>query len=349
MMELLVSLAEVTNLVTCIGVIFALAVFLLRFAGEDFFLGDSAVQKFKHVPPRVDFAKILLPFRIKLLGIKEPYRIHLELSSVCTGSMRVYWGVHINAFHQVVRAPEDWFTRAFFHGNLFGQGKCMEMGEIQRVQQISQGFLPIEKPSDSPMHLGSAPREVYPCVVVLVTGGQALLSAIHIKDSKCMVPSQILAEYYKSGKTATLLHQIFISNSDIGENSDTESQEDSETEEYSVFGSEDRKKRRVARCVVCQEEKISRVILPCRHAASCHTCFNRLEHCPMCRGFIQSYFLIAKEPQINIQNSTSTEEITQSRNQENLHQPAASILQVWSARLSNLAARIRGPVIQNNF
>jgi hypothetical protein len=77
------------------------------------------------------------------------FRINLELTSVCSGSMRVYWGVDINAFHQVVRAPEDWFTQAFFRGNLFGQGKCMEMGEIQRVQQTSQGFLPIEKPSDA--------------------------------------------------------------------------------------------------------------------------------------------------------------------------------------------------------
>jgi hypothetical protein len=348
MMDSLVSLAEVTNLITCVGVIIALALFFIRFAGDDFLLGDSGVQKFKHVPPRVDFAKILLPFRIQLLGIKEPYRIHLELTSQCGGRMRVYWGVDINAFHQVIRAPEDWFTQAFFHGNLFGQGKCMEMSEIQPLQQISQGLVPIQKPSDKPLHLGSAPRDIYPCVVVMVNQESALLSAIHIKDNKCMVPSQILAEYYKCGSRATLLHQIFISNSDIGENSDTESQEDTETEDYAAVYGSDLRRRRVARCVVCQEHKISRVILPCRHAASCYSCFNRLEHCPMCRGFIQSYFLIAREPQSNNSQSPMDEEGRPGSTNQG-QQPQTGHLQVWRTRLANLAVRIRGPHMQNNF
>jgi len=346
-MDTLVSLAEVTNLVTVVGVIIVLVLFLLRFAGEDFIHGESGVQKFKHVPPRVDFAKILLPFRIQLIGIKEPYRIELELSCVGSSNMRVFWGVHINTFHQVVHAPEDWFTQAFFHGNLFGQGKCFEMGEIEGVNQIRKGLISVQKPSNRPMHLGNAPRDIYPCVVVLVNGNSALLSAIHIKDDKCMVPSQILAEYYKSGRTATLLHQIFISNSDIGENSDTESQEDSETEEYSVYGGEG---RRVCRCVVCQEEKISRVILPCRHAASCHNCFNRLEHCPLCRGFIQSYFLIAAEPQNknNTQGSADTVD-GGAESSNNVNNQPAGFIQTCRRRLSAITSRFRPPLIQNNF
>eukprot|EP00088_Acartia_fossae_P007350 TRINITY_DN13451_c0_g1_i2.p1 TRINITY_DN13451_c0_g1~~TRINITY_DN13451_c0_g1_i2.p1 ORF type:complete len:359 (+),score=55.98 TRINITY_DN13451_c0_g1_i2:183-1259(+) len=345
MTELLVSIAEVSNLLTCLAVLFALAMFVVRFAGDDLFGNDSGVQKFKHIPPRVEFSKILLPFRVKLIGIKEPYRIDLELTSLMTGSMRVYWGVDINAFHQVLRAPGDWFTQAFFHGNLFGQGKCFEMGPGQRVEKMSEGKITVQKPSLNPMQLGAAPRDIYPCVVVIVCTDSALLLAIHIKDDKCTVPSQILAEYYKSGSTATLLNQIFIANTDIGENSDTESQEDSETEEYSG-GS---RRNQVARCVVCQQAKISRVILPCRHAVSCSSCFTRLSHCPMCRGFIQSYFLISREPDCNAQeNSEGDGDSTTNNQAQNVPGgPAPPV--TWRTRINNLTSRITGPVIQRNF
>jgi hypothetical protein len=32
---------------------------------------------------------------------------------------------------QVLRAPAPWFLRAFTEGNLFGDGKCRELGKTQ--------------------------------------------------------------------------------------------------------------------------------------------------------------------------------------------------------------------------
>ncbi|CAH1791575.1 unnamed protein product [Owenia fusiformis] len=48
-------------------------------------------------------------------------------------------------------------------------------------------------------------------------------------------------------------------------------------------------------CVVCQNAGINKVILPCRHACVCDTCFSRIDRCPMCRNYIESFFTMEKE------------------------------------------------------
>ncbi|RUS75977.1 hypothetical protein EGW08_016259 [Elysia chlorotica] len=52
---------------------------------------------------------------------------------------------------------------------------------------------------------------------------------------------------------------------------------------------------RPAECVVCQTKKVVCVLLPCRHACVCFRCFQLLDRCPMCRGSIESYFLLSQE------------------------------------------------------
>ena len=49
-------------------------------------------------------------------------------------------------------------------------------------------------------------------------------------------------------------------------------------------------------CVVCLSKPATRLTLPCRHASTCGQCFAKLQgKCPLCRGQIQSYFLIKSE------------------------------------------------------
>lgn len=45
-------------------------------------------------------------------------------------------------------------------------------------------------------------------------------------------------------------------------------------------------------CIVCQVERVAFALLPCRHACVCKSCFAQLDRCPMCRGYIASYFQI---------------------------------------------------------
>ena len=77
----------------------------------------------------------------------------------------------------------------------------------------------------------------------------------------------MLSTYLKqSSGRVTMLRQLYLACDGAGE--DTESAEDSDTEV-------DRVGRVGARCLVCQVERISRAVLPCRHATTCGGCFNR--------------------------------------------------------------------------
>ena len=60
-------------------------------------------------------------------------------------------------------------------------------------------------------------------------------------------------------------------------------------------------------CVVCQNAPVFYTLLQCRHACVCFTCIKLLEKCPMCRGFIDSYFRLDAAPDPVI--SDSVEEV----------------------------------------
>ena len=45
-------------------------------------------------------------------------------------------------------------------------------------------------------------------------------------------------------------------------------------------------------CIICQCDRVTVALLPCRHTCVCRDCLRRLDKCPMCRGIIESYFTI---------------------------------------------------------
>ena len=49
-------------------------------------------------------------------------------------------------------------------------------------------------------------------------------------------------------------------------------------------------------CVVCQNAPVFYTLLLCRHACVCYSCIKLLDRCPMCRGFIDSYFRLGDAP-----------------------------------------------------
>ncbi|XP_060081209.1 uncharacterized protein LOC132560562 [Ylistrum balloti] len=48
----------------------------------------------------------------------------------------------------------------------------------------------------------------------------------------------------------------------------------------------------VEECIVCQADLVAFALLPCRHTCVCQSCFTQIDRCPMCRGYIESYFRI---------------------------------------------------------
>lgn len=51
-------------------------------------------------------------------------------------------------------------------------------------------------------------------------------------------------------------------------------------------------------CCVCQSLAVFFALLPCRHACVCNRCISLLDKCPICRGFIESYFRINDRPEV---------------------------------------------------
>ena len=266
--------------------------------------GGGGVTKMTVRSAQVKMDRVHVPFSLSLNTETSRYssNIHsvgLSLSSTCDYSIGYYWAVPISTFYRILQAPWATFYQAFHESEteLFqgGQSRHFSSSHDKRDFVI-----------DSPvsLQLGQAPREVYPLVVVMVrsgsgpeTGGEsgqvtALINIVHLRDSACPIPSQVLSTYIRQSSSLTLLRQMFLSD---GENSDTESAEESETEDSLGVGVKSK-----ARCVVCQVERVNRVSLPCRHATSCQHCFDRLQaRCPMCRALITSFFKLHPDPVVS--------------------------------------------------
>ncbi|XP_031571269.1 uncharacterized protein LOC116305480 isoform X2 [Actinia tenebrosa] len=72
-----------------------------------------------------------------------------------------------------------------------------------------------------------------------------------------------------------------------------------------------------ATCVICHSMAVSRVLLPCRHACVCGLCFSKLEaKCPMCRQWIQSYFVTLEEPELTSTELATSRELNQMSTRE---------------------------------
>jgi len=311
--DFLASTAEISNLMSVLAVLgglLVMLVFLLRLIYQDIADGGGAGVTKVHKAPQTRMTKVSIPFNLSLQENCLPkssdvgLNVRVKISASSPYFAKYFWGVQISAFHHVLQAPWPWFYRAFLHGNLFGEGHCVESSEVREVNSPhEERGVVIRRASEQPLNLGQAPRETYPLVVVMtkqnsedtedLTEVTALIYIFHLKDGSCPIPSQILCTYSRQGSGVTLLTPMYLADSIGGETSDTESAEDSDTEDTPG----DRRRDNVrARCLICQLNRVNRVALPCRHANTCGDCFERLQNrCPMCRGFISSYFLLRPE------------------------------------------------------
>ena len=237
----------------------------------------------------------------------EPWRV----TSI---RVRVYLGVSVSVFHHVIRGPWDWTRQAFLNGNPFGRyvqievissgaifssliiglfahfsEGCLKICDIQEVA-LSQGNhsgTVARFPKPVGLDLGTAPRTRFPVVVCTMPSDEdldsgensgdigAVFHVVHVRDSAVQLESQIMSTHLKhrSGDV-TILQQFYVN-------------------EDRTVGDEGGENNL---CVVCQENPVTRAMLPCRHACTCRKCFVRLmDRCPMCRARVTSYILIGEE------------------------------------------------------
>lgn len=95
---------------------------------------------------------------------------------------------------------------------------------------------------------------------------------IHIKDNNIPLDTHIMAQFIKRKSGIVLnLQDLYIS-TDVVDNSPY--------------------------CIICQENDITRALLPCKHTCVCAECFARIDLCPLCRERIVNYLEINNQAQI---------------------------------------------------
>ena len=285
----LMSLAEMSHVASLVSVLtgfLLMVLYILRFMGQDlleFGRGD-AVTRIAHKPPQVDLQKKYIPCWIKNITSTEN-GVQLKIGCHLDGqfTVRSYWGVTVKSFHHILRSPWSWFVQTLNSppSNLFGSEGCIFPDRIVHHSVTNQELsIELQRPEDKPelTNLGPAPRKSYPLVLIIMPQGgeEAMVVVIHVQDTVCRVSTHVLASFIKQ-RSGQCTHMV------------------------AMFSQTD------AECVVCQELKVSRCILPCKHACVCHVCFQYLKNrCPLCRTFINSYFPIGEEPEQVISPATTS-------------------------------------------
>lgn len=149
---------------------------------------------------------------------------------------------------------------------------------------------------------GPLPRQRYPLVAVLTLAEQdardsynivASVTVIHVPDDKYPLSARVLFQYLLTAQGSIYeLKPLFMSADSKEEKADA-SEADELNQNGAQWDSEDVthwSERRERDCVVCQNARVNRVLLPCRHTCVCDGCVLHFQRCPICRAFITESF-----------------------------------------------------------
>lgn len=155
---------------------------------------------------------------------------------------------------------------------------------------------------------GSLPRQQYPLTAVLTLAEQdardtynilASVTVIHVPDEKYSLSARILFQYLLTAQGSMYeLKPLFMSavlQGDKPETGEDSPEKDKQVQTGAEWDSEEDvplSQRRERDCVVCQNAKVNRVLLPCRHTCVCDSCVMHFQHCPICRAFIMESFAL---------------------------------------------------------
>lgn len=291
----------------CVAVIcfFIMIIFIVRMSG-DYFM-DTSVTVVTQRVPAVSIVDVHNPFIIRLL---EPDTTNLSgvqvtMDTSVPSTLQAFWAVPIADLFKELHTDWSIFWEAIVDGTFLKSHALYRSEKYSFDTPVQNKHIELKPPKPvSENDLGAMPRLCYPCVIVVYsnlsddqeTSNQigALITAIHLRDSVVTQPSHILLSYVKTYRGAVhQLQQLYVSGNDNQDWKTTTSLPNSHNRTHISTPAVD--DRQWTDCVVCQTSHVTHVILPCRHACACQQCFQRLDKCPICRGYILSYFMINKE------------------------------------------------------
>ena len=217
--------------------------------------------------------------------------VTFKITSNETFWMVHYWGVNITQLHKSLELNWNSMRLAILEES-FLENKVLQRSKPEMMNIPLESNLINIKPMTKikPNDLGSSPRSVYPLVVILFinTDEQDLenfkfnpeqnsivcvITIVHIFDSICKMDTNIISQFTKQKNGQVIALQTLY------------------TPETNI----DEDLNKTTLCVICLDNDISRVLLPCRHACICGICYNLIDKCPICRSYIRSFFYIRNE------------------------------------------------------
>lgn len=191
-----------------------------------------------------------------------------------------FWGCDIGSFHQAV--ARDWKDiRKEIIDETFLRDKVLERSQPDLCFETEREIVLKSTRNISEEDLGPSPRSRFPLVTFMVlhedasetpsgnlnpTDAVALICALHVQDSICTSGSNFVFKLSKLTNGQVLnVSNLFTRDSN---------------EDATI-------------CLICESERVTIGLLPCRHFSLCETCYDRLDlpkRCPVCRSYITRFF-----------------------------------------------------------
>lgn len=214
---------------------------------------------------KVNMVKVVVPFTVSLEKERNATAV---VSSSVRCRVEIYYRVEVDGFRREIE--KNWSDDIALRNARSCCGVLSELDRGDRTFVLGTGRVSVSaEGSDNS-------KPVYPVVIIVrnLNGssdpreGHALITTVEVDDRSRS--ARIISQYLKlvSGRV-TLLKKMFPSGLYDGGTTDL--------------------------CVVCTEKPVSRVVLPCKHACMCNSCFQLMFICPMCRADVQSFFCTSPE------------------------------------------------------
>jgi len=345
----LYQLIQGNNLFAPAFIIMAVCVIIYFIKGYDLHLFSSYLTFFTHLScicllrsPRMDSSVVFVSNKPRQMDVQyqsSPFQLELKevsghkqnlsdgLSFTVTSQkphwFAFFWGCEINAFHQAVAM--DWMDlrRQLRDGLLFESTPPLESSEAELSFEMEREVLIKSRKGLVEENFGPSPRARFPLILVMVlhqeedepdpksTDAVALICAVHVRDSVCTSESTFVFKLSKLANGQVLnVTKLFSRDHSVGEDA--------------------------AICLVCEAQRVTIGLLPCRHFSLCETCFERLpspKQCPVCRSYVTRFF--QHRPDANSRRPAATQ------SSENLEDSNSNPTQQSVQNSSGILARIK--------